>query len=96
MIDEHVANLAADAFVLATSDRWGRPSTEIQDGGTFVLLSLDTASADPLEIGSRDRLNIEAALSRFMPVYPEQPLGTWMVVFKTRGEVYESILPRRL
>lgn len=96
MIDEYVASLAAEAFVRATSERWGRPDTEIQDEGTFVLLSVETTNADPLKIEAGERLKIEAALSQVMPIYPNQPLGTWMVAFKCNGTVYEAILPRRL
>jgi hypothetical protein len=96
MIDDYISRLAADAFVRATSGKWGRPRAEIQDGGTFVLLSVDALAFEPKEIEAQDRSSVIKALNAFMPVKAEQEFGTWMVIFLRNGQVYESILPDEL
>jgi hypothetical protein len=79
------------AFIEATTGSWGRPRTELQDGGTFVLLSVEVPVSDTRPISAQVRAAIAESLNRVAPPSAAQPLGAWMVNFVRNGQVYESI-----
>jgi hypothetical protein len=79
------------AFVQATAGAWGRPRPELQDEGTFVLLSVEVPVSDTRPVPSAMREAIARALNQIAPPNAAQPLGTWMVNFVRNGQVYESI-----
>lgn len=96
MIDELLARRAAATFARLTSGKWGVPHTEIQDDGTFVLLTVDVPSSKDSEVESKLRPLVANALNELIQPHSEQKLGSWMVVFRRDGYVYESLLPSGL
>lgn len=96
MIDEQLAERAAGVFTRVTSGKWAHPRTEIQDGGTFVLLTVDVPPSNVNDVDAEVRRSVAKALNQFVPSHPEQTLGSWMVVFRRDGNVYESLLPSGL
>jgi hypothetical protein len=92
MIDEHIADLAVDALAKVSQGRWPRAATEIQDGGAFLLLSIEKQL--PSEVfDDKLRRQVAMELNSVVPSFKEH-LYSWMVVFKNaNGQVYESLLP---
>ncbi len=93
MINDQLAVRAATAFSQVTLGRWGHPRTEIQDGGTFVLLSVDVPHFNANEVDSKVRESVANALNEILPTHPGQTIGSWLVVFLREGQVCESISP---
>ena len=95
MINQHIAELAVDALARVSQGRWPRAATEIQDGGTFLLLSVEE-QLPPELFDDRLRHQVAMELNGVIPSFKEQ-LYSWMVVFKKpNGQVYESLLPTAL
>jgi len=95
MIDERTMERAANALEQAARGRWPRPYMEAQDEGTLLFMRVE---ADvPREVFN-DALRREVALllNPIVPRSPSQTVGSWIVVFTKRGEVYESLLPNAL
>jgi hypothetical protein len=95
MIDESLAKEAADALATVALGRWTRARTEIQDGGAFLLLSVDAPQLSIKMLDRKIRKAVAVVLNNLLPASREQPVGSWIVVFIRDGEVFESILPHQ-
>jgi hypothetical protein len=93
MIDDRVVSAALERLALVAPVHWPPASAEIQDGGTFLLLSVQLATSDRVEVNASERDSIVCALNAVIPPFPEQTLGSWMVIVKRGAKVEESILP---
>lgn len=95
MIDERIAELAASALDRIAKGRWPHAETEIQDGGTFLLIRVEKhLPAELFDETLRRRVAME--LNGIVPSFKDQ-LYSWIVVFKNpNSEVYESLLPSGL
>ena len=95
MIQDTIVQRAVAALDAIARGRWRQPHSELQEDGTFLLLSVD---ADvPREVFDDElRKLVAAQLNAIVPPSPAQALGPWIVVFKTGGSVYESLLPSGL
>ena len=81
------------AFVHATAGRWSVPRVEIQERVPIVLVSVETHSADTQGIELSLRQSIAQALNKAVPAHPEHKYGLWMVLFLSRGKIYEVLHP---
>ena len=88
-----VAEKVTTAFVHATGARWSFPRVEIQDRGTFMLISVDSLSPEIQEIGLSIKKSIAQALNQVIPAHPTQQFGNWMVVFFREGKMFETVHP---
>lgn len=95
MIDEQIAVHAVGALDKVAKGRWPSANTEIQDGGTFLLLTVERELPREL-FDEKLRRQVAMELNGVVPSHSNQTLGSWMVVFKKNGEVYESLLPSAL
>ena len=96
MINERIAKLAAQALDEIGAGRWPPASTEIQGEDASSLLL--TVNADvPKEVFTDTiRRRVALELNGIIPETTKNHLGTWIVVFKHGGKVYESLLPNGL
>ena len=88
-----VAEKVATAFVKATAARWSFPRVDMQDRGTFMLISVDALTPDAQEIELPVKKSIAHALNEVIPTHPSQKFGNWMVVFFRDGKMYETVHP---
>ncbi|CAN7495919.1 hypothetical protein [Polaromonas sp. LjRoot131] len=88
-----VAEKVATAFVKATAARWSFPRVDMQDRGTFMLISVDALTPDAQEIELPVKKSIAQALNEVIPTHPSQKFGNWMVVFFRDGKMYETVHP---
>ncbi|WP_431095361.1 hypothetical protein [Polaromonas aquatica] len=87
------AEKVTTAFVHATGARWSFPRVEIQDRGTFMLISVDSLSPEIHEIELPVKKSIAQALNQVIPPHPTQQFGSWMVVFFREGKMFETVHP---
>jgi hypothetical protein len=88
-----VAEKVATAFVKATGARWSFPRVDMQDKGTFMLISVDAISPEVQEVALPVKESITLALNEVIPSHPSQKFGNWMVVFFHEGKMYETVHP---
>ena len=88
-----VAEKVATAFVKATGARWSFPRVDMQDKGTFMLISVDAVSPEVREVALPVKESITLALNEVIPSHPSQKFGNWMVVFFHEGKMYETVHP---
>jgi hypothetical protein len=88
-----VAEQVATAFVKATAARWSFPRVDLQDRGTFMLISVDAMAPDVREVEMPLKKSIAQALSEVIPTHPTQKFGNWMVVFFHEGKMFETVHP---
>jgi hypothetical protein len=88
-----VAEQVATAFVKATAARWSFPRVDLQDKGTFMLISVEALAPDAQEVEMPLKKSIAQALSEVIPTHPSQKFGNWMVVFFHEGKMFETVHP---
>lgn len=84
---------AAQAFSEATRKKLPSARTEIQDGGLFLLLSVEVPSSEKSAVKQLMRAEVAHKLNSILPANEGQTVGSWLVIFTHEGEVYDSILP---
>jgi hypothetical protein len=87
------ADKVTTAFVHATGARWSFPRVEVQDRGTFMLISVDSLTPEIQEIELPVKKSIAQALNQVIPAHPTQRFGNWMVVFFRDGKMFETVHP---
>ena len=95
MIQDNTVREAIAALDAVAAGRWPLARAELQDDGTFLLLSVD-AEVPRATFDEELREGVARQLNSIVPASPEQMPGSWMVVFKTGGNVYQSLLPSAL
>jgi hypothetical protein len=93
MIDERIVAAAVERLAALAPAHWPRATAEIQEGGAFLLLSVQLASSDQVHISPATRDSIVRTLNIIIPRFPDQTLGSWLVVVMSGSDVKESILP---
>jgi hypothetical protein len=93
MIDDRTVAAALERLALVAPAHWPTARAEVQDGGTFLLLSVQLAATDGVKVSASERDSITRELNAVVPPVPEQTLGSWMLVVKRGAKVEESILP---
>jgi hypothetical protein len=96
MIDEAITRRAVEELTRAASKDWPCAEGEIQDGGTFLLLSVQVPPGANTELSPAKRSKIIRALNKVVPSSKQQSLGSWMVVVMRGGTVEQSILANEL
>jgi len=92
MIDTGVVSAALEHLARVAPKHWPKAAAEIQDGGTFLLLSVQLATSERAKVSASERASIEDALNAVIPAVSDQTIGSWMVVIKRGAQVEESIL----
>ncbi|MEP6770484.1 MAG: hypothetical protein ABI893_01720 [Polaromonas sp.] len=87
------AEKVTTAFVHATGARWSFPRVDIQDRGTFMLISVDALSPEVKEIELPVKKSIANALNQVIPAHASQKFGNWIVVFFRDGKMFETVHP---
>lgn len=92
-MNEALAQLAEDAFVLAAPAGWPRPTTEIQESELLLMVDLP-GDLSAVRLTKAERRSVAMALNALMP--SSEPLGVWTVCICSRGTVIDSILANDL
>ena len=92
MIDAGVVSAALEHLARVAPTHWPKAAAEIQDGGTFLLLSVQLATYERATVTASERVSIEDALNAVITALPGDPVGSWMVVVKLRAQVEESVM----
>jgi hypothetical protein len=74
----------------ATGDDWRSVEWELQDGGEFLLITVEL-TARPLDRNAPHRMAAYTALSHLIPP-KENGEYSWMVVFKYAEEICDSVM----
>lgn len=93
MITTDVEKRASDVIKQFDRGLWKNVHTEVQDGGTFLLIAIEAPELSPAEIDAILRQPIALRLNEVVPSSATQDLGSWIVVFQKGGDVFSSILP---
>jgi hypothetical protein len=92
-MNESLALLAQDVFVLAAPTGWPRPTTEIQESEILLMVNLPEDLSN-IKLTKVERTPIVLALNALMP--SSEPLGIWTVCIYSNGKVVDSILANDL
>lgn len=96
MIDETLASVARRKLSEIAGDRWDHFESEIQDDGTYVLLSARVAWGEPKEVAPELESAVRTAMNAIIPDHPQQELGSWMVNVWYGAALVDSIFPNAL
>jgi len=91
-IDESVLSAVRRILEGARDDNWETVNLEVQDGGRFLLISVQVAEPISPQAYSRYHGSLMTSLSAVVP--PRKDDYPWMVVFSHGRTVIESIHPR--
>jgi hypothetical protein len=94
MIDEELASLAKKRLSELAQDQWDYFESEIQDGGTFVLLSARIAWGEAKEVTPALEAAVRSAMNALIPHHPQQENGSWMVNVWYGAALVDAIFPR--
>lgn len=96
MIDEALASVARKKLSEIAGDKWDHFESEIQDGGTYVLLSARIAWGEPKEVAPELESAVRDAMNALIPHHSQQEQGSWMVNVWSGAALVDSIFPNEL
>ena len=96
MIDEALASVARKRLSEIAGDNWDHIESEIQDEGTYVLLSARIAWGEKKEVSPELESAVRVAMTSLLPHHPQQELGSWMVNVWSGAAIVDSIFPNAL
>lgn len=91
MIEQQAIDCAVELIRAIGQGEWSDIRWELQDGGIFLLLSVDLRHVELFEVNDQLRQMIVSGVNRLIPLPSRRRGPHWMVVFVHEAEVIESV-----